>query len=161
MTPGSIFKAFFYLFGTFLHESAHFISALLFGESSGFSLIPGTEENRIVFGRTTARVRCRVFHAFIAAAPLIWWFALGWLLNISDVPHLILTSPERAPAVIMKKIMHFSVKDLLFLWLAFQLFWAGKPSRQDVKIFFRGIVSPSGIALLAVLGMIIAFLRRW
>lgn len=159
MTLRLLIRAFFFFFGTFLHELAHFIAALLFGRPAGFSLIPRVENNRVVFGSTTAAVRYRVLHAFIAAAPLLWWLVLFLMLDQTGIPRLITGPPDRGAALVMKKMKSISPADVFLLWLDLQLLWAGKPSLQDIKVFLGGLLSPSGIVFIAAAIMLIKALQ--
>jgi hypothetical protein len=127
-------KIVFLLAGTFLHELTHYIAALILGRPAGFSVVPRICGDSIVLGSVTARTRFQVFSSFIAIAPLIWWPVLYRFFMHFALPSL--------------KMKPFSLENLLFLWLGIQLLWAGRLSSQDVRNFFAGLFSFSGLFLL-------------
>ncbi len=149
MNAALIIKAVLFLPGTFLHELAHFTAALLLGKPLGFSLLPRRSGNSIVFGSTTARVRYKVLSVFISLAPLVWWLALLFLLNYFRIIHFTLAEPNIRFLMPWEKLVPPSLHEVLFLWLAAQLLWAGRLSLQDIKTLLGGIFSLSGLVLIA------------
>ncbi len=137
-----------YLFGTFLHEFSHFVAALLVGRPEAFSLVPRIEGDTLVFGEVKARVRYKVLSVFIAAAPIIWWVFLFFMgkhfLSVYHATYM----QEFGIKMLLFKLKTCSFSDVFFLWIAFQLLWAGRLSLQDIKAGFKGIISPSGLVLI-------------
>ncbi|MBS1127049.1 MAG: hypothetical protein H6Q93_1038 [Nitrospirae bacterium] len=153
-------RSILYLFGTFLHEFSHFAVALFFGKPEGFSIVPRIESDTFIFGAVKARVKYKVLSVFIAAAPLIWWVLLLFM-----VKHVLSASPETGMkgfnvSIILEKLKTFSLHDAFSLWLASQLFWAGRLSRQDIKTCFSGIISPSGLILISSTVLLVHFFRH-
>ncbi|HEX8949129.1 MAG TPA: hypothetical protein VF790_09220 [Dissulfurispiraceae bacterium] len=142
-----IIQAVFYLPGTFLHELAHFTAALLLGRPEGFSVLPRASGNSIVFGKTAARVRFRVLGAFIAAAPLVWWVVLFALLVYLRVVQVGPGMRKISFAVPPERVLVSVPRDVFYLWLSLQLFWAGRLSLQDIETLAAGLLSPSGLLL--------------
>ena len=52
-----ILKFIFFFPGTFLHELAHYVAALVLGKAEGFSVWPRMEGNSFVFGSVKSRTR--------------------------------------------------------------------------------------------------------
>jgi hypothetical protein len=61
--------------------------------------------------------------------------------------------------VFLEKMKSFSLNDLFSLWFASQLLWAGILSVQDIKTCLRGIISPSGLFMIALAALVVQFLR--
>ena len=146
-----ILKFIFFLPGTFLHELTHYVAALILGKAEGFSVWPKTEGSSIVFGSVRSRTRFRVLSSFIAAAPILWWAVLFIALR-----YILFGGPEARTAsnnieAIIKRLNFSSYVDAIILWLLLQILWAGKLSLQDIKNFFSGLLSISGLVLLAIL----------
>ncbi len=152
-----IFKIILYFPGTFAHEFAHWVCALLFGSTKGFNIIPRRDGDRLIFGSVRAAVRYKVFWIFIGAAPLVWWVALYMLLKYYLIMHSVIEAPKVSIVLSLQRLPFPSVVDLLFLWLSTQLFWAGRLSMQDIKMCLAGLFSVSG-AILIVAGGVIASL---
>ncbi len=157
-------KVLFFFFGTFLHEFAHYVAAMFFGKPTGFSVIPKVSGDDLVFGSVKARTRYRVFSSLIAAAPLAWWFIL--ILFLAHLRVMITSVDFPAVHVMLSpgRLRFFSPWNILFLWLAIQLLWAGRLSSQDIRTFFSGIFSPSGALLCsatAILFFVISRVRPW
>jgi hypothetical protein len=131
-----------------MHEFAHFTTALLLGKPKGFSIWPKTSGNKMVFGNVSASVRFMVLHAFIAAAPLVWWVALYFLLKFVGLITFLHALPDMGFDQFTKKAGNLSLKHIIVVWLIFQLLWAGCLSTQDIKNFFKGIFSASGLAFI-------------
>lgn len=152
-------KSILLLFGTFLHEFSHFTVAMLLGKPEGFSIVPRIEGNSFVFGEVRARVRYKVLGGFVAIAPLVWWVVL-----FITVRH-VLPAPlgpdiqEFNTITFLEKLKSMSLSDVFPLWLACQLLWAGRLSMQDMKACLRGMVSPSGIFLIASTLLLVKFIR--
>ena len=147
------------LLGTFLHEFSHFAAALFIGKPEGFSIVPKIEGDVFIFGKVRARVRYKVLSVFIAAAPLIWWTLLLIMAR-----HALFVSPgtatqELSMSILSKKLRSFSIHDVFSLWLAFQLLWAGRLSIQDIKTCIRGLISPSGLVLISMTGLLLQFTK--
>ena len=154
-----ILKFVFYLFGTFLHELSHYTAALFLGKPEGFSLMPKIEDGSFIFGSVKYRVRYKVLSSFIASAPLLWWvFLILMLLHFK----LVLMSwwvPGLNYSLIWQRLKSFSLSDVVLIWLFIQLLWAGRLSSKDVKNFFSGIFSVSGLVLISTIALIIYALR--
>ena len=153
------FKSILFLFGTFLHELSHFTAALLLGKPEGFSILPKVGGDSFIFGEVRARVRYKVLGVFIATAPLVWWvilfFMVKHILPVSQVSDM----QGLSIAAIMGKLTSLSLRDVFHLWLACQLLWAGSLSLQDMKTFFRGILSLSGLFFIAVAVLLVKCFR--
>jgi len=152
-------KSILFLFGTFLHELSHFTVALLLGKPEGFSILPRIDGDSFIFGEVRARVRYKVLAVFIATAPLAWWVVLFFI-----VKHMLTASqgPDIQGlniAIFLEKLKSLSLRDVFPLWFAFQLLWAGRPSMQDMKTFFRGIVSPSGLFMISAAVLLVKLFR--
>ena len=153
------FKSILFLFGTFLHEFSHLTAALLLGKPEGFSILPKISGDSFIFGEVRARVRYKVLGVFIATAPLVWWVILFFMakhtLPVFRVPDMQGLSITAIPG----KLKSLSLGDVFHLWLACQLLWAGSLSLQDMKTFFRGILSPSGFFFITVAVLLVKMLR--
>jgi len=152
-------RSILYLFGTLLHEFSHFAVALFLGKPEGFSIVPKTKGDALIFGEVRARVRYKVLSAFIGAAPLIWWAVL-----VVMVKHTLSVPPwndmhELNITILMGRLRSFSLQDAFSLWLVFQLLWAGRLSTQDIKTCFGGIVSLSGLVLVASALLLVQLFR--
>jgi hypothetical protein len=156
-----LYKVVFYLFGTFLHELAHYVAAVILGKAEGFSLIPRIEERSFVFGRVKSRVKYRVLSSFVATAPLVWWAVLLLILWHLRLIGISLGKPELHPGILTRQIQAFTVKDGLFIWLFLQMLWAGMLSTEDVRNFFKGLLSVSGIILIAAFAVLVYFSRNF
>jgi hypothetical protein len=139
-----LLKVVFLFVGTFLHELAHYAAALVFGRPAGFSVVPRISGDSLIFGNVKAGTRYKVFSSFIAVSPLVWWLVLYLLLvhfraarAIIDIPGVHFAFGTRS----------FSLPNLFLLWLAVQLLWAGRLSSQDIRTFFAGLFSLSGLFL--------------
>ncbi|MCC6346239.1 MAG: hypothetical protein IT388_03520 [Nitrospirales bacterium] len=148
MTLRILLTALFYLTGSFLHELAHYIAALLLGKPEGFSLIPRKQGRRIIFGSVTASYTCKVYGSLIAAAPLIWWGVLYLILQHLGILQVFHGGPRFHLTVSTERTGKSLLYHLPFLWLALQLLWAGKLSSHDLREFVRGLLSPSGALLI-------------
>jgi hypothetical protein len=149
-----------YLFGTFLHEFGHFAAALLLGRPEGFSVMPKIKDDMFVFGEVRARVRYKVLSVFIAAAPLIWWAFLFLMLRHLLYASILAVMQEFNIPIFFKKLKSFSLRDAFTLWLAFQLLWAGRLSKQDIKTCFSGLISPSGLVLISSAALLVQLIRH-
>jgi len=155
-------KFIFFFAGTFLHELAHYLFALLLGKAEGFSMLPGIEGDRFVFGSVKSRARCKVFTSFIATAPLIWWAVL--LLLMVHFRLLIMRGggiPKVDFSLLLRKVRSFSRGDVLFIWLFLQMLWAGRLSVTDIKNAVKGCLSVSGIVLLAAIAALVYFSKTF
>jgi len=152
-------RSILYLFGTFLHEFSHFAVALVFGRPEGFSIAPRIEGDRLVFGEVKARVRYKVLSVFIATAPLIWWVFLFLIVKHFLSVHHATRMQGTNIKMLMLKLQTCSFPDIFSLWIAFQLLWAGRLSVQDIKVCFKGIISPSGLMLILSAVLLWQFFR--
>ena len=152
-------RSILYLFGTFLHEFSHFAAALVFGRPEGFSIAPRIEGDRLIFGEVKARVRYKVLSVFIATAPLIWWVFLFFIVKHFLSDHHATHMQGANIKMFMMKLKACSFPDIFFLWIAFQLLWAGRLSVQDIKVCFKGIISPSGLMLILSAVLLWQFFR--
>lgn len=143
-----LLKFVFYFLGTCLHELAHYIAALILGKAEGFSVFPKIEGDRFIFGSVKSRARYKVLSSFIAAAPLVWWAVLFFVLRHFHIIRISSGMPEINANMIIKRIETFSLSDLFYIWLFIQILWAGKLSMQDIKNFFKGVFSISGLVLI-------------
>lgn len=142
-------KFIFFFPGTFLHELAHYGAALVLGKAEGFSVWPRAEDNSFVFGSVRSRTRYKVLSSFIAIAPLLWWVGLFFLLRYLRVIGRN-GVPEINFGMGVDTLKSFSLSDAFLLWLFTQILWAGKPSLQDIKNFFRGLFSVSGLLFISI-----------
>jgi hypothetical protein len=160
MTKIKLFLKFiFYFFGTCLHELAHYVAALVLGKAEGFSVFPKIEGDSFIFGSVKSRARYKVLTSFIAAAPLIWWGVLFFILRHLYIIRISNGMPEVQTDMTIKRIKSFSLPDLIYIWLFIQLLWAGRLSMQDIKNFFRGVFSVSGFVLISAL-VVLFYLSR-
>lgn len=121
--------------------------------------MPKASGNKIVFGSVTASVRYMALHSFIAAAPLIWWVALYFLMRYLGLIKTVSSLPDMSFAQLKKMAGGLSLKHVLLVWLFFQLLWAGWPSTGDIKNFFRGAFSVSGLVFILA-GAAVYFLLK-
>ena len=155
-------KFIFFFAGTFLHELAHYLFALLLGKAEGFSVLPGIEGDRFVLGSVKSRARYKVLTSFIATAPLIWWAVL--LLLMVHFRLLIMRGggiPRVDLSLLLRKVRSFSRGDILFIWLFLQMLWAGRLSVTDIKNAVKGFLSVSGIVLLAAIAALVYFSKTF
>ncbi len=155
-----LFKVIFYVFGTFMHEIVHYVAALLLGKAEGFSIMPHVEGGSFVFGSVKSRVRYKVLSSFVAMAPLLWWAVLFLILRHLRLIELSGRMPNVRFGFLVERLQSFSVKDALFIWLFLQMLWAGMLSTQDVKNFFKGLLSVSGCVLVAIAAVLVYFSRH-
>jgi glycosyltransferase involved in cell wall biosynthesis len=143
------FKGIFYLFGTFLHELAHYCAAALLGKAEGFSIMPRIEDDSFIFGSVKSKVRYKIFSSFVAIAPLLWWA----VLILAFIHFGLIGMSGRVPKVhfpmLFQKIRFFSFRDALFIWLSIQMIWAGMLSMRDIRNVLKGFFSFSGLLLAA------------
>ena len=152
-----ILKFIFFLPGTFLHELTHYVAALILGKAEGFSVWPKVEGNSFIFGSVKSRTRVKVLSSFIAVAPILWWAVLFIILR-----HVLFSRPEHSVgffAAMTKGLKTFSYTDAVLLWLLVQILWAGRLSIQDIKNFFSGLLSVSGLALLAIVAGLVYLIK--
>jgi hypothetical protein len=154
-----LFRSILFLFGTFLHEFSHFAVALFLGKPEGFSIVPRREGDVFIFGAVRARVRYRVLSVFIAAAPLIWWILLLFVLRHAHAVHP--GTDIQGPGIsrLLEKLRSFSIHDIFSLWLAIQLLWAGRLSAQDIKTCIQGIISISGLVFILLAALLLQLFR--
>ncbi|KAF0145978.1 MAG: hypothetical protein FD156_346 [Nitrospirae bacterium] len=154
-------KFIFYFFGTFLHELSHYAAAFFMGKPEGFSLIPKIEGGSFIFGSVSYRVRYKVLSSFIASAPLLWWVVLVLMLLYFKLMQISGWIPHFNYSLIWQRLKSFSLSDAVFIWLFIQLLWAGRLSSKDIKNFFSGFFSVSGLVLIAITALSIYFLNTF
>ncbi|MEK6581259.1 MAG: hypothetical protein AABY50_03800 [Nitrospirota bacterium] len=152
-------KFIFYFFGTFLHELSHYAAAFFLGKPEGFSLMPKIEGGSFIFGSVRYRVRYKVLSSFIASAPLLWWGGLALMLLYFKLIQMRGWIPHFNYSLIWQRVKSFSLSDAIFIWLFIQLLWAGRLSSKDIKNFFSGIFSVSGLVLIAITALVIYFFK--
>jgi hypothetical protein len=140
-------KIIFLFPGTFFHELAHYLAAIVFGRPAGFSVIPKISGGNLILGNVRAGTRFKVFSSFIAVAPLTWWLVLYLLLAHFKVVRTTVHRPLVHFTVSFSRLGSFSLMHIFLSWLAIELLWAGRLSAQDVKTFFAGFFSLSGLFL--------------
>jgi hypothetical protein len=153
-------KFIFFFAGTFLHELAHYLSALSLGKAEGFSVLPRIEGNMFIFGSVRSSTRYRVLSSFVACAPLIWWAVLLAIFFYLGLITINGHAPRVDFASLKEKIRSFSGKDLFFIWIFLQLLWAGRLSGPDIVNFFRGFFSFSGLVLLSAIVIMFYFFKN-
>lgn len=157
----------FYFFGTFLHESAHWIAAkLTFSytpssgfvededingntyrkEVPGFTIIPKIKKDKVVYGHVLAVPRFKVAFIPIAMAPLVWWVALYYYLEYLEVLYLYVN--YETIQIEFNYLSLFRMESILHIYVSLQLFWAGRLSSQDVKMIFVGLFSISSLIVI-------------
>jgi len=156
---GLVVKCIFYLFGTFLHEIAHYGAASVLGRADGFSIMPRIEGDTFIFGSVRSRVRFKVLSSVVATAPVIWWAFLFLLLVHLQMIGMKGHIPKIHFSVLSERIRFFSLRDIFFLWLFIQMLWAGMLSLHDIKNFFKGLFSISGLLLITAATAIIYSIR--
>ena len=152
-------KFIFYFFGTFLHEFSHYTAAFFMGKPEGFSLIPKIEGGSFIFGSVSYGVRYKVLSSFIASAPLLWWVVLVLMLLYFKLMQISGWIPHFNYSLIWQRFKSFSLSDAVFIWLFIQLLWAGRLSSRDIKNFFSGIVSVSGLVLISAIALVLYAFR--
>jgi hypothetical protein len=157
-----LFPKIIFLFpGTFFHELAHYLAAIVFGRPAGFSVIPRISGDNLIFGNVRASTRFKVFSSFIAVAPLIWWLLLYLLLAHFRVIRTAVDRPLVHFTLSFGGIGSFSLMNIVLFWLAIQLLWAGRLSAQDIKTFFTGLLSVSGISLALAIATLIFVMHHF
>ena len=112
-------------------------------------------------GSVKSKTRYKVLSSFIAFAPMLWWGVLYMILRHLYVIRTGGAMPAIQAEAIIKRLKTFSLPDLFSVWLFAQLLWAGRPSLPDIKNFFSGLFSVSGIVLLSAVGGLIYFIRHF
>lgn len=161
------FQFIFYLIGTFLHEFAHWTFAkLTFSETpsratieeedengnkikievAGFTIIPKIKKDYVVYGHVLSIPKVNASLILISAAPLLWLVALYYLLFIYGYLEFLVQDGEIYFSLNYKEL--FTFNNWLIIYISLQLLWAGTLSSQDVKMFFKGVFSPSFIIAL-------------
>ncbi len=156
-----LLKILFLFPGTFLHELSHYIAALVFGRPAGFSVVPRISGDSLIFGSVKAGTRFRVFSSFIAIAPLVWWLVLYLFLAHFRVMRINRLTPGFDMTLSPGMMRFFSAGNLLLIWLAIQLLWAGRLSTRDIRTFFAGLFSLSGLFLVLTISVPIFVLRHF
>jgi hypothetical protein len=154
-------KIIFLFPGTFFHELAHYLAAIVFGRPAGFSVIPRMSGDSLVFGNVRASTRLKVFSSFIAVAPLIWWLVLYLLLAHFRVMRIRADMSGVDVALSPERMKSFPLTNILLLWFAVQLLWAGRLSARDVKTFFAGLFSLSGLFLALAIATLILVVHHF
>lgn len=152
-------KAVLFLPGTFLHEFAHYLSAVILGQATGFSVMPRIERERIVFGSVTSRTRFRVFSSIIAVSPLVWWGVLAAVANHFGALEFRSGMPRLHLDPFRTKLLNFSTSDLFSSWLLLQIAWAGILSETDFRNFLKGLLSASGVIAALLMALAIYGMR--
>ncbi|MDH4231764.1 MAG: hypothetical protein OEW04_07010 [Nitrospirota bacterium] len=123
--------------------------------------MPKIEGKTFVFGKVKARVRYKVLSVFIAAAPIVWWvflFFMGkhflFLYHATDMQGLNFK-------ILLPKLENCCFRGIFFLWVSFQLLWAGRMSIQDIRTCLSGILSPSGLMLILPAVLLWQFIRQF
>lgn len=125
------------------------------GKPEGFSLIPKIEGGSFIFGSVSYRVRYKVLSSFIASAPLLWWVVLVLMLLYFKLMQISGWIPHFNYSLIWQRLKSFSPSDAIFIWLFIQLLWAGRLSSKDIKNFFSGIFSVSGLVLISAIALVL------
>lgn len=162
MRIGLTVKFIFFFVGTFLHELAHYLFALMLGRAEGFSVVPAIEGDKLVFGSVKSRTKYKVLSSFIASAPLIWWAVL--VLLMIHLRLLIMRGsgiPKIDFSLLVRRVRLFSRWDILFIWLFLQMLWAGRLSATDMKNFAKGFLSVSGIVFIAAIAALVYFSKTF
>jgi hypothetical protein len=144
-----IIKIIIYLPATFLHELAHYITALFLGKPGEFTILPRIQGDTVVLGKVTANVKYKVLSVFISAAPLIWWVVFGLILKKLEMFKISQRAPFVHVNVSSNTFKWFSVHGIFYLWLFIQLLLAGRLSVQDIKTLAGGVFSISGIVTIS------------
>jgi len=141
-----LFIYLFYLPGLILHEGSHALAALMTLSSiKEIKLFPNIqfEDNgayRVTYGYVSSAVRFKASFMLIGIAPLFLWLIPA---------NIVLT--EGWISIDTMKIYWDTIlrmRNLPFIYLFLQIFWAGFPSSQDWKVFFVGLFSVSGLVLI-------------
>jgi hypothetical protein len=156
--------------GTFLHEAAHWTaakitlsetpsSAVIEEEDEngnkfkknvpGFTIIPRIKKDYVVYGHVFSIPRINASLVLISAAPLVWLVALYYLLLSYGFLYVSLENGKLFFNLNYQKL--FILDNWLILYVSLQLIWAGTLSSQDIRMFFKGLFSPSFIAIALVL----------
>lgn len=138
-------KLFYFFPGTYLHEIAHYLPALLFANGVSMSVIPS-------FKRGTAgevsysEPRFSAAKTIISLAPLLWWGVLLWML--AELHILIIEIDGLKLYALLQYNPTLSAAQYLLAGYTFmQLVWAGTLSRKDWENAIDGLVSLSGFAV--------------
>ena len=150
-----IIQALSYLPGTFIHELSHYVAAVLFARPTRFHLIPRIEGGSVVFGSVSCEARHRVAFFFVAMAPLVWWYVLyRWLVYIGVVA---IAAGSKTIHFDFSLLVTTLKSHLIWIWLMVQLLWAGRLSMTDLRVAVRGILSFSGLAMIALVAVLYPF----
>ena len=76
------------------------------------------------------------------------------LLKYYLIMQAVIETPKVYITLSFERFASASPVDLLFLWLATQLLWAGRLSMQDIKMCLAGLFSVSGAILIVTAGVI-------
>lgn len=168
----------FYLIGTFLHESAHWIGAkITFSQTPssvvvdeeddngntykkkvpGFTIIPKIKKDRVVYGHVYAIPKYNIFFTIIAAAPLVWFVALYYLLAYFGFVSIDVDNGLLLFQLDYKDLFQFH--NWLIVYISLQLIWAGTLSSQDIKMFFNGVFSISFAVFVLIAFAIYVFMN--
>jgi hypothetical protein len=148
-------KIIFLFPGTFCHELAHYLAAIVFGRPAGFSVIPRISGDNLILGNVKASTRFKVFSSFIAVAPLIWWLVLYLLLAHCRAVRTAVDRPLVHFTLSFGRRGSFSLVDIALFWLAIELLWAGRLSAQDIKTSLAGLFSLSGLFFAVMIAALI------
>lgn len=159
----------FYLIGTFLHEFAHYILAIVtFStvpktatveeedangnkiqvQKKGFTIIPQIKTDKIVYGHVLAIPKIKAAFVLISIAPLIWIVVLYYMLTYLNYLHIGINNGSFYSE--FNYTNFFTLKNWLVIYMSLQLLWAGTLSPQDIKMFFSGLFSISSLLMIAV-----------
>lgn len=139
----------FYLPGLIMHEGAHALAAILtFSKITAVNLVPSInfyEDGRykVVYGYVNSVARIRAAYMVIGAAPL---FLLAIPIGVASYNGWV---DLNTGAIALDTML--AVDNAWFVFMTLQVFWGCIPSSQDIKVFFHGMISPSGLVITAIL----------
>ena len=136
----------FVLPGTLLHELLHAFGTFISGGNiKSFSLWPHfNEDGSITLGAVVSAHRYKWAFVITSIAPLFSWVLLYFFVTRFVLPVFDFSNFE----LFQFLKMFFSMDMLLYLYISYLLFMAGILSRQDIKVFFWGLFSISGMIFL-------------
>lgn len=131
--------------GTFLHELAHYLPALLFCRNVKLSVIPSLKEataGRVTYSKPTLKIT----ETLIAVMPIVWWPVLLWILEKAHVM-IVQFEPVKLNILLQYNPQLSATEYALLVYVALQGLWAGSLSKKDWENAIDGLISYEGIIL--------------
>lgn len=144
----------FFFPGLVLHELTHALMAkITYSRITDISLFPSItfreDGYSVTYGYVSSQPKIKVMLIFIGLAPLLLWVIPPLFLYSC---HILVLS-HGSFALHTNEITFLNMS--FFAYIMSQVFWAGFPSRQDMKIAFLGLFSFSGIVIVLISSLLI------